>query len=115
MGGQQWSLQPSLVMLHDPNIKNAFAIVSERRYISAGHGFSQHAEPPVSLESFMWAHCLVSSRALDFVLRMDTDCNAATKTAQQRSGSPPSMQDGVQRLQCMLPGKSCGCASAPPS
>ncbi len=106
-------------MLHGRSLRCDSAIVGERQYICAGHGFNQPAEPPVSLESFVWAHCLVSSRALDFVLRVDTDSNAATETAQQRSGSPPreptSMQDGVQRLQCMLPGKSFGFACAPPS
>ena len=68
----------------------------------AGH------EPRVSLESFVWAHCLVSSRALDFVLRVDSGSEADTATAQPRSGGvsrEPSTQDGVQRVQCMIPGE----------
>ena len=81
--------------------------------VAGGKG-EDATEPAVSLQSFVWAHCLVSSRALDLVTRnegVDSGGSAAVPANAAGRGQAYEAAHGVRRVQCMLPGRTTSLAS----
>ena len=77
--------------------------------IMAGGKGDDAREPAVSLHSFLWAHCLVSSRALELMVQHERDTGPGESAVQLERADhsrTATVARGVRRVQCMVPGES---------